>query len=626
MKNYLQILFYVALLSGCSQELTHKGLNKYYQQSIDYKINVDVDVQKNQYNGTQQIVYYNRSPDLLNKFYIHLYWNAFQPGSMMDQKIQSQGEEASKRLLENIGTQENLVLKSKISLLHPEQYGWQRVISLKQDGVPLKYKVSGTILEVELAHPILPDSSSRFDMSWRAQIPAYIRRAGRNNPEGIKLSMAQWYPKVAAYDYEGWHADEYLGGEFYGVFGNFDVKINIDKDYIIGAGGILQNPKEVKGYGYDKAKVINGKTLWHFKAKNIHDFAWAADPNFTVETDQIPKGPLVYYVYQKGEQTKNWSEAKPYIQKFYKEMASYYGKYPYPSYSFIQAGDGGMEYGMCTLIRGQIPNIDRLLGLMFHEAAHSWFQQVIGTNETTRAWMDEGMTSYATSLMEQKILNKTSEKTFLSSYEYYFNTRKAKKEEPMSLFSDFFRSDTGYVNAAYTKAETGLRQLSYIIGEEAFQKSLAEYYRTWRFKHPIERDFIHIAQRISGMNLKWYFNQWINTTNAVDYAIQKVIPEGNKTKVILQRKEEIPMPIDLYVEYKDGSVELYYIPLRMMRGGKPNEQPNLKRTTLEEWGWTQKTYELYLPYPIDRVKSLRIDASRRLADIDEKDNIWSRFE
>lgn len=600
--------------------LSNSQINKYYQQQADYKMNIDVDVKNYQYNGHQQITYTNNSQDTLSVFYFHLYWNAFQPNSMMDQKLQELNKTADKRMITGEG-------KSRISSLKSNEIGYQKIKSLKQEGIPVTFTVEETILKVQLAKPILPHTTTHFEMEWTSQIPPVIRRAGRNNSEGIDLTMTQWYPKVVEYDYEGWHTFDYIAREFQGVFGNYDVTIAIDKNYIIGAGGVLQNPKDVKGYLADAQPVVKkNKTFWHFKAENIHDFAWAADPDYTVDSISIKNGPLVYLIYQKSKLTNYWEESKPYIKKYFSLMKENFGAYPYPTYSFIQGGDGGMEYGMCTMIMGNAKSLEGLADLMFHEASHSWFQHILASNESMRAWMDEGFTSYAEHLMMAKIFPdhvKNYPNPHYNSVEFYTEFIKTRQEEVMGIFSDHFLTNNGYSVAAYIKGELFLVQLEYIVGRQTFFKILKNYFETWKFKHPTDRDFIHIAQKISGMDLKWYWNYMTYTTRTIDYAIKSVEKEGKTTKVTLENLGNFPMPIDVNVTYPDGSKQIYNIPLNMMHNYKKQES-DVNQKNLPYWKWTQKEYEFSLNVSPEKIKSIEIDATFRMADINRENNIYPK--
>ena len=264
----------------------------YWQQKVDYKMTIDIKDDLYQYDGKMKLKYTNNSGQSLNKVYFHLYFNAFQPKSMMDYRLANIAD-PDKRMVDNIGTKENPKMQSRIATLGKDNIGYQKISSLTQNGKATSYKIDGTILEVTLATPIKAGKSATFDMVWEAQVPEQIRRSGRNSKEGVAYSMTQWYPKMAQFDDFGWHLDEYVGREFIAPFGNFDVTINIGKDYVIGSSGVLQNPKEVKGYDKN-AKIVenNGRASWNFKATNIHDFAWAADKDFVVD-EATSKGGVI---------------------------------------------------------------------------------------------------------------------------------------------------------------------------------------------------------------------------------------------------------------------------------------------------------------------------------------------
>ncbi|MDR3273093.1 MAG: M1 family metallopeptidase [Flavobacteriaceae bacterium] len=616
-KIFLLYLLYSTL--GIS--ILKAQLYPYYQQHADYKMDIDVDVKKYQYKGNQTITYKNNSPDTLKVFYFHLYWNAFQPNSMMDQSVQTLGKNADSRQRNPDGT-------FKIASLKPDEIGRQKISSLKQDGVPVNSTVEETLLKVQLNSPILPNSTTTFEMEWTAQIPVQIRRSGRNNAEGIDLTFTQWYPKAVEYDYEGWHTFDYIAREFHGVFANFDVSINIDKDYIIGAGGVLQNPSEVKGYDPQAKPVVNnGKTKWHFRAENIHDFAWAADSDYTVDSLKVTNETTVFLVYQKSDKTQYWEESKPKIVQYYQLMKDNFGAYPYPAYSFIQGGDGGMEYGMCTVMVGNSDSLQDLCGLMFHEASHSWFQQVLATNESMRAWLDEGFASYAEHLVMAKIFPESVinfPNDHFETVNNYIYFAQSGQEEPMGLLSDHFKTTKGYSAAAYVKGEMFLVGLEYIVGKQNLVKIMKEYFETWKFKHPTDRDFIHIAQKVSQMDLKWYWNYMTTTTRQIDYAIKNVKKSGNNsTSVTLENLGDFPMPVDLYVALKNGSQEVYNIPLNMMHNTK-HQEFNLPQKNLPYWKWTQKEYTLEISAPMTEIKFLMIDATQRLGDINYKNNLYPK--
>ena len=590
--------FFFALFSA------QKG--PYYQQHAEYKMDIDVDAKNFTYNGQQTLKYTNNSPDELDVVYFHLYWNAFKPGSMMDQRVAAQGKNGDWRL------QINGV--SGLASIPKDDEGAQNILWIKQNGKNLKFEVQETIMKVYLDTPIKANSSTTFTMEWDAVIPMQIRRSGRNNREGVDMTVTQWYPKIAEYDYDGWATFDYIGREFHAPFSDFEVNIKIDKNYVIGAGGTLENPSEVKGYETKpsiKADKSN-KVTWRWTAKNMLDFAWAADRDYTVESFVILDGPKVYFVYQKSDKTKYWSEAKPYVTKFFQLMNATYGRYVYPSYSFIQGGDGGMEYGMCTMILGEAKSLEGLIGLMVHEGGHSWNQQIMAYNESVRPWMDEGFTSYFDDMIMYQLFPPATAKPnpFTQSIEGYRRFVKRGIEEPAGWLGDHHDNGSAYSVASYTKGELFLVQLGYIMGEENLATVMKEFYKEWNLKHPTDRDFMHIAQKISGMDLTWFHHYWINTTKTIDYAIKDVKYDENSTTITLENKGTVPMPIDFSILTADKKVMNYQIPLNMTHTWKSKDiYGDFK--TMNYWPWTQKEYTLTIPYNKSQISALGIDFSQR---------------
>lgn len=606
-----KILIVFTVLSGLVASAQNN--TSYWQQHADYKMEVDMDVNNFQYKGNQELVYTNNSPDTLNRVFYHLFFNAFQPGSEMD--VRSRTIQDPDR---RVG--------DRISKLTEQEQGYLKVNSLTRNGKPLDYKEVGTVLEVELDKPILPGEKATFKMDFQGQVPQQIRRSGRNNEEGVALSMTQWYPKMAEYDFEGWHADPYIGREFHGVWGDFDVKINIDKEYILGASGNLQNPEQI-GYGYEKegTKVNRPnaeKLTWHFIAPMVHDFAWAADPEFIHDKRTAADGTVLHFLYKNNPEIKeNWTKLQPVTEDFLLYFNEHIGPYPWDQYSVIQGGDGGMEYAMLTLITGE-RQFGSLVGVTGHEMAHAWFQHLMATNESKHEWMDEGFTSYISTLAQAKVLNENTENIFAGSYTGYNRLATSGIEQPQTTHADRYALNAAYGTTAYTKGSLFLSQLGYIIGEENLQKTLKRYYDEWKFKHPTPNDFIRIAEKVSGAELDWYLTDWTQTTNTIDYAVQNVAEDGNVTTITLERKGLMPMPVDLIINYKDGSQESIYIPLRMMRWQKPSE--NADRTIAKDWAWAYPTYELELDRPKSEIREIIIDESGLMADIDRENNVYQQ--
>jgi hypothetical protein len=604
-------LFALALSVAATAQNTH-----YWQQEANYTMDVTMDVNTFQYQGTQQISYTNNAPDALNQVFYHLYFNAFQPGSEMDARLSSI-EDPDGRMMED--------KKSRISPLSPNEIGFLDVKNLIQNGKPVNFTVDGTVMQAILAEPIAPGETVVFSLEFNGQVPLQIRRSGRNSSEGVALSMSQWYPKMAEYDFEGWHADPYIAREFHGVWGDYDVTITLDKNYTIGGTGYLQNPQEI-GHGYEapgtKVKKQRGNTLsWHFKAPMVHDFMWAADPEYTHDVLEMENGPILHFLYKnKPELVENWKALQPKTAQAMAFFSKNVGSYPYEQYSVIQGGDGGMEYAMSTLITGE-RKLNSLIGVMAHEMAHSWFQHILATNEAKHSWMDEGFTSFISSLCMQELSEKPSENPFAGSYRGYQYLIKSGKEQPQTTHSDRYEFNSAYSIAAYSKGSIFLSQLGYIIGQDKLMETLKKYYTDFKFKHPTPNDIKRTAEKVSGLQLDWYLMDWTQTTNTIDYAIQEVVAADlENTTVVLERKGLMPMPLDILVVYQDGSQETFYVPLRMMRGGKENPYPSIERTVLPNWAWAYPSYEFTISKPYQSIKAIQIDPSGLMADADLDNN------
>lgn len=584
-----------------------------WQQRVKYTMNIDMNVQTNQFTGKQKLEYSNNSFDTLIRVFYHLYFNAFQPGSMMDTRSRQQGS-----LHGNGGIQDwDQRVRDRIFNLKPDEIGYQKIISLKMNGRPQNFTMQETILEVKLDKPILPKSKVVFDMEFEAQVPLQIRRSGRDNPTTkVRYSMSQWYPKLCEYDYEGWHPTPYIGREFYGVWGDFDVSISINKKYILGGTGYLQNPDQI-GYGYEDAGVkvnrpAGDKLTWRFIAPNVHDFMWAADPEFIHKRKKIRDSLTFHVLYKTTTGTAaEWEGLLNLAQRAFPYIENTFGAYVYKQFSFIQGGDGGMEYPMATMLAD--PS-----GAM-HELLHSWYYGLLGTNELVYPWMDEGFVQYAGARVWAYLNNNTGF-AYEGPYRAYNSLTKSGKEEPLTTSADHYNTNAAYTASTYSKGAVFLEQLGYIVGAVVRDKILLEYYKQWRFKHPNASDFIRIAEKVSDIKLDWYKEYWINSTKTIDYSIDSLWEEGGKTKVRLSRIGLMPMPIDLQIIFKDGTKELHYVPMNLMYGGKSIEDVTISRKVYEPWKWTHSTYTIETTKKLADFVVVEIDPSLRLADVERKNN------
>ena len=600
MRSFFCFLFFFPLLVFSQSS---------WQQHVEYSMDIKMDVSDFTFKGDQKLIYTNNSPDTIRKVYYHLFFNAFRPGSQMD--VRSRTIEDPDR---RVG--------SRIFELEEKDYGSLDVVSLKQRGKNLFFKQNETVLLARLKKPLLPGEKTELKMVFEGQVPLQIRRSGKLNKEGVRLTMTQWFPKLSEYDFEGWHPNPYLGREFHGVWGNYAVNITIDKDYVVGGTGTLVNANEI-GHGYSESpQNKKGKTLtWRFRAKNVHDFAWAADPDYIHDKTTSDSGVDLHFFYKPTVNVADWKKLQSDTVGLLDYFEKNIGPYPWGQYSVIQGGDGGMEYAMCTMITGKRP-YPSLFGVTAHEMAHTWFQHILANNEAKHPWMDEGFTEYITSLAEETVQNSYSEFPHKSSYDRYYALSRFQAqnpgldlEQPQTVHSDRWNWNFAYGASAYSKGSVFLSQLGYIIGRKSLAKTIKRYYDEFKFKHPTPNDFKRVAEKVSDLELEWYLNDWTRTTSKIDYDISLYDPDART--VTVKRKASIPMPLEIEVSFADGSTALYYIPIDLMQGVKPFGNDVV---VLNPWAWVAPEYS-FLIEGKKKVVKIEIDPSKRLADIDQKGNI-----
>ncbi len=599
--NLRTLLITIGFLSQFTVNFAQNS--SYWQQKVDYSMKINMDVTKHQYQGSQHLIYYNNSPDTLKIVFYHLFYNAFQPGSMMDVRNQNLPDPDRQ-------------LNESIKNLKSDEIGYEKILVLTQNGNKIEYKINETILEAKLNKPVLPNDSTILDMIFEVQVPKLCRRAGRDNLQGIDYSMAQWYPKLAEYDYMGWHADQYIGREFYGVWGDFDVIIDIDSKYKIAAGGHL----------IDKKLIGKDKTRYHYKAEDVHDFVWAADRDYTGYSLKTKSGTTLHFYYQNiGYRDSIWHLAGPIIAKAFEFMNNRYGEYQYDTYSFIEGGDGGMEYPLATLVTGN-RSVNSLVGIWAHEFMHSWYQMMLATNESNYPWMDEGFTSFATiEILDylnglNLITRNFPDFAFENDYNAWDNYLLSPFREPMSTHSDHYNTNYAYWINAYTGGEVFIKQLEYIVGQKAFDKGLLDYFDKWKFKHPGPVDFIRIMEKTSGLELDWYLEYFIYSTKYPDYAVDTLVGEKGGSIIKLVNKGDFPMPIDVEIQFSDGTNQIFHIPMDMMLGEKGSDYYDFN--VLPVWNWVAPEYEFSIDAGPDKIEKIIIDPSKRMADIDRENNVF----
>ena len=598
------------LIIICVLKINNVQAQEYWQQEVKYKIDVDLNSRNHSLKGDLSLTYTNNSPEYLNEVFYHLYWNAFQPGSMLSN-------------MANIPTLfKDNAISDKIEKLKNGEWGEQIIEELTMNGEVLSFYIDQTILHAKLPKSIKPGETVTFKIKYTTRIPRLVERGGRKGPEGIDYSFTQWYPKICVFDKDGWHPDIYVAREFYGDFGTFNVNITADSDYLIGGSGVLQNANEI-GHGYsDKVtKQKKEKRLtWNFVANNVHDFSWVADKKFVHERSKTRSGIDLHFIYKKDKKSSRFLSKEKFkedVKNFFTFMEKKFGSYDWPQFTIIQGGEGAMEYPMATVMQVQSNSYEGLLSTVIHEASHMWYYGMLGTDEQQYSWMDEGFTSFA----EDEAMNFLLGENILNPHNNYLSrfskVATASWIEPTATLANYFDGKYPYQLAAYMKGSLFLVQLRGIIGEEAFWSTMLRYKREWAFKHPIPRDFIRIAEKESGMILDWYLNLWIQTNKYSDPSVDSVYSDDKLfTRVILSRNGSLPLPVDLKVLLKSGLEENYTIPLSSMFGYKKNY------INLGPWNYTQRSRVLSLKISIKDIKKIILDPNHWIADVNRKNNDW----
>ncbi len=610
----------------------------YWQQDVHYKIDAKVDEETNIITAGETLEYWNNSPDTLYFVYFHLWQNAFVQGSHLHDL-----EEA---------------INTKVRMGRYERKGLGTTIdNMKADGQTVKTELDNTILKVYLPKPLYPNSKVTFSMDFKTYYDngATRRRMKMYDAWGFKhYNGVQWFPKICVYDRKfGWDTHQHLNKEFYADFGSYDVSLDFASNYIVEATGALQNRKEVlpeelrakldiknfakKPWNEKPSEIIPYKKgerkVWRYKANNVHDFAFTADPTYRIGTTTWNGVECVALVQE--PHAKGWQNAAEYVAKIIKTFSEDVGMYQYPKMVAADAADG-MEYPMLTLDGGSDPGYR---GLLVHEIAHNWFYGQVGNNETYRAALDEGFTQFLTAWglrrIDGDILVDNKPKGYKGLfyepeivvdkrvYNAYLYDALNKEELPLNTHSNDFNDAVGHeggYRGVYYKTATMLYNLQYTLGDSLFQAALKNYFHQWRFAHPYFEDFRNSIIQYTKVDLNWFFDQWLETTKAIDYSIEGIRRKSDDTFAIkFRRRGQMQMPIDFTVTTRNGEKQNFHIPNTWF-------VKETNATVLPKWyGWGKlhDEYTAYVQVP-DGIRNVQIDTSFRLADVYVLDNYKTR--
>ncbi|MBL0049825.1 MAG: M1 family metallopeptidase [Bacteroidetes bacterium] len=554
---------------------------EYWQQDVHYTIDATLDEKLGIIDGSEVLEYSNNSLDELQFVYFHLYQNAFQPGSYADNLMLNNG------------------VKTKWSAYEAQKLG-TTISKLEQNGVILKTELDNTILKVYLNTPLKPGETTQFEIDFVTHFGegATRRRMKKFASFGsTAFNGTHWYPRISVYDRKfGWDTQQHLGREFYGDFGAFDVSLNFASNYIVEATGMLQNSDEVmpdslrqkldiKNFAHkpwnSKPSVVipyqaSQRKIWKYNAMNVHDFAFTASPNYRIG-EKMWNGVHVIALVQEPHAAL-WQNAAEYAAKIIQVNSTDFGMFAYPKLVVADAEDG-MEYPMLTLDGGYDPSYRQLLA---HEIGHNWFFAMVGNNETYRPALDEGFTQFLTAWALEKIDGKylvefppkskyekkytrPTEARYERVYKSYVKDALKNETQQLNTHSDDFNGALGQgggYKEVYYKTAAMLYNLQYVLGDSLFLKAMQHYVNQWQIAHPYFEDFRNSIIEFTKVDLNWFFDEWLETTKTIDYAVTSVKKTENKGEYCIRftRREAAQMPIDFRIISKKNTIYDYHVP------------------------------------------------------------------
>ncbi|MCT4320545.1 M1 family metallopeptidase [Elizabethkingia anophelis] len=587
---------------------------KYWQNHANYVLNITLDDTQNLFTGSAEVQYTNNSPDELKFIWFQLDQNLFKKESRGSAMIP--------------------LSNSRYGSSNSDFEGGYTIKSVKVDRKEVKYTITDTRMQVDLPKELKSNGGSvkvKIDYAFVSPEDGADRMGYLKTKNGKIYTMAQWYPRVEVYDdIKGWNTVPYLGpSEFYLEYGDFDVTITAPNNFYVVASGELQNPKDVyssqqlkkwdEAKNSEKAVVIrsasevgentakSGNKTWKFKMKQSRDFAFAASPAFILDAARInlPSGKKslaisAYPVESDGQGA--WSRSTEYTKASIEHYSKQWFEYPYPNAVNVAGITNGMEYPGIVFCKYTSKGAG-LWGVTDHEFGHTWFPMIVGSNERKHAWMDEGFNTFINGISTEAFNNgeyyrKGSARGMTG---YLFSD----KLEPIDTPPDAMR-ESSIGALAYYKPGTALKILrNNVIGKERFDKAFREYINRWAYKHPVPDDFFRTMENVAGEDLGWFWRSWIQNNWKLDQAISGVkYVDNNYTKgavITIQNLEKMPMPVDLRIQFKDGSHQDMSLPVEIWR-----------RNT--EWTFKVPTTK--------EIQTVIIDPDGNFPDINPSNNVW----
>jgi hypothetical protein len=583
--------------------------SRYWQQRADYRIQATLDPESHELRGKETIHYVNRSPDALPYLWLFVEQNICGPTSVTEKLDQPP--------LVFLGSIFDFSCKGFAGGLELESVR----VGLKD----VKPSVYGTTMRIDLDRPLAPGAFVDLSIAWHFIVPDY--GAGRMGRDGALYEMGQWYPRMAVYDdVRGWNHDPYIGGgEFYLEDGRFDVSLTLPATYIVGATGVLANPEQVltaaqrvrlararassdavaivtadeAGHADRTRPKTTGTLTWRFSADSVRDFAFGASPDFRWDASGY-KRTLINTLYRPS--APEWEEANKMVRSGLQYYSEQWYPYPYPHMTSIEGPIEGMEYPMITFCPRSPAREDRQW-VLAHELGHQWVPMIVGSNERLYPWMDEGFNTFIDLGNAAKYFAGTpyGDSIEVHPLHLYADHAKPGQEQPLILrpveSKDLFW--TGYQKPALM-----MQTLRYeVLGKVRFDRSFREYLRTWAYKHPTPADFFRLMRDVSGMDLDWFWRDWIYTTARLDQAVDSVATVDKEQKVFLSNRGSMTLPLEMDLTYDDGSTDRVTLPVEM---------------------WNLGPRFAYRVRSAKPVRKVTVDPRQALPDTDRSNNVFGK--
>ncbi len=579
------------------------GVN-YWQNSSDYKIKVELDPLENLLTGSEEITYFNNSPDTLKRIVIRLYQDILKKGGARDWSIPSEGVH-------------NGVQLSKIIIAGEE---------VDMDNRK-KFNRSGTNLLITLNEPLPPNSQLNLSIDWSVLISDKVKiRMGAY--DSTTFFIAYWYPQVAVYDdIDGWDRYNYTGQqEFYNDFSNFEVEIKVPNTFAVWATGVLQNPNELltekyfekyilAHQSYEVVKIITVEDLarrnvfnnsnefntWKFKADYVTDFSLALSDHYlwdgvSVMVDSTTNRKVFVEAAYKIESEDFYDVAdisKKSIQYFSFEMPGV--PFPYPCLTAFN-GSGGMEFPM-MINDGSASTLAGTVGVTSHEIAHIYFPFYMGINEKKYAFMDEGWAVMLPFEFQERMVEENyPRRRNIFGYQKFAGNE---TEMPPMIPSVLLKGPS-YRTASYSRPGLAYDYLREVLGDELFTEALYEFIKRWNGKHPLPYDMYNTFNDVTGQNLNWFWQPWFFEHGHPDLAIDRVEQQEEKIQVFISKKGSIPIPIKLKIVFEDET------------------EAELNHTAAV---WKNGNKEFIIEHPADKPVKEIILGSPDIPDTDSENNV-----